>query len=185
MTLIDRQIEVIAGACAVTTATVRAVIAGERVGDGPDERVRAALSLIGFVPPLPRPSPNLDLFVNPVDQAVLSMRYNGNGPECLPHLACGGIGCDDCIGGARRCGMCVHRVAVQMVEDGTSDGMEVCGWCAPSRRKDTGGETLSVVSRGHGHCINTGNCGDELCPVPSKRPGALRRLVGAILHSVD
>ena len=182
MTLIDRQIEVIAGACAVTPETVRAVIAGERVGSGPDERVRAALSLIGFTPPLPRPSQNLDLFVDPVEQAVLAMRYNGNWPECLPHLACGGCGCQDCIGGARRCGACVHRVAITTVEDGTPLGMDVCGWCNPARRKDTGDETLSVVARGHVHCVNTGNCGEAGCPMPAaNRPGALRRLVSAIL----
>jgi len=63
------------------------------------------------------------------EQAIEAMRYNGNGPECLPHLACGGCGCDDCLGGAVRCGCCVHRVAVAMVEDGTAEGMPVCGWC--------------------------------------------------------
>jgi hypothetical protein len=53
-TLIDRQIEVIARACAVSDDTVRAVIAGQRVDDVSGERVRAALSLIGFIPPIPR-----------------------------------------------------------------------------------------------------------------------------------
>ena len=54
MTLIDRQIETIALACAVTPETVRAVIDGQRVGDGPAERVRAALSLIGYIATIPR-----------------------------------------------------------------------------------------------------------------------------------
>lgn len=63
-------------------------------------------------------------------QAITAMRYNGNGPECLPHLACGGCGCSDCIGGARRCGCCVKRVAITTIEDGTPEGMDVCGWCA-------------------------------------------------------
>jgi hypothetical protein len=64
------------------------------------------------------------------EQAIEAMRYNGNGPECLPHLACGGIGCGDCSGGAVKCGCCVHRVAVTTVADGTPEGMDVCGWCA-------------------------------------------------------
>ena len=54
MTIIDRQIETIALACAVTPETVRAVIDGQRVGDSAGERVRAALSLIGFIPPIPK-----------------------------------------------------------------------------------------------------------------------------------
>lgn len=52
-TMIERQIDIISKACAVTPETVRAVIDGQRVGDGPAERVRAALSLIGFIPPIP------------------------------------------------------------------------------------------------------------------------------------
>lgn len=54
MTLIDRQIETTALACAVTPETVRAVIDGQRVGDSAGERVRAALSLIGYIAPIPR-----------------------------------------------------------------------------------------------------------------------------------
>lgn len=52
--LVDRQIDIISKACAVTPETVRAVIDGQRVGDSAGERVRAALSLIGFIPRIPR-----------------------------------------------------------------------------------------------------------------------------------
>ena len=54
MTIIDRQIDTVARACAVPVETVRAVIDGQRVGDSAGERVRAALSLIGFISPIPR-----------------------------------------------------------------------------------------------------------------------------------
>ena len=63
MTLIDRQIETIALACAVTPETVRAVIDGQRVGDSASERVRAALSLSGYIAPIPKVA--MPVTVNP------------------------------------------------------------------------------------------------------------------------
>jgi len=67
MTLIDRQIEAIAQACAVPVETVRSVIAGQRVEEGAGERVRAALSLFGFIAPIPRVEPPVTVrLINPM-----------------------------------------------------------------------------------------------------------------------
>jgi hypothetical protein len=56
MNLIDRQIETIAKACAVTTELVRLVVDGgdyRAFSDKAVERVRAALNLIGYIAPIP------------------------------------------------------------------------------------------------------------------------------------
>jgi hypothetical protein len=50
-----------------------------------------------------------------------------------------------------------------------------------TKRKDTGDETMTVAARGHGQCINTGNCGELGCPVPKvPRRGLVGRAVGAV-----
>lgn len=50
------------------------------------------------------------------------------------------------------------------------------------KRKDTGEESLSVAARGHGHCINTGNCGEPGCPWPkAKRRGLVRRVLDVLV----
>jgi hypothetical protein len=69
------------------------------------------------------------LYVDHVQQAREAMSYNGHAAECLPHLACGGIGCDACLSGARRCAVCMHRAAVATVEGETTERMDLCGWC--------------------------------------------------------
>ena len=53
------------------------------------------------------------------------------------------------------------------------------------KRKDTGEETLTVAARGHGHCINTGHCGEADCPVPKvRRRGLVERAVQALRAAV-